>query len=70
MLALRRLPGIRVDASPPPLAEALPRMDVAVFVGFAAMGPVHIPVAIESVTGYTEIFGPDVSLALDAVRGE
>ena len=70
MLALRRLPGIRVDASPPPLAEALPRMDVAVFVGFAAMGPVHIPVAIESVTGYTEIFGPDVSLALDAERGE
>ncbi|AEJ00869.1 hypothetical protein Nit79A3_1006 [Nitrosomonas sp. Is79A3] len=70
MLALSRLPGIRVDASPPPPSEALPRMDVAVFVGFAAMGPVHVPVAIESVTRYTEIFGSEVPLAFDAERGE
>ena len=35
----RRLPGIAFEARPPPLDEALPRMDVAVFVGFAASGP-------------------------------
>ena len=42
-----RLPGVRFEAPPPPLAEVLPRMDVAVFVGFAASGPLHRPVVVE-----------------------
>jgi hypothetical protein len=68
--AARRLPGIRVDAAPPPAAEALPRMDVAVFVGFASTGPLHLPVVVESVTQYAAVFGPDAPLAWDAARGE
>ncbi|UXH79160.1 phage tail sheath C-terminal domain-containing protein [Roseateles amylovorans] len=66
----RRLPGIRVDVAPPPAVEALPRMDVAVFVGFASTGPLHLPVAIESVAQYAAVFGPDAPLAWDAQRGE
>ena len=37
--ASRRLPGFRFEAQSPRLTEALPRMDVVVFVGFAASGP-------------------------------
>src|SRR5215218_7086647 len=65
----RRLPGIEVDAAPPPPAEALPRMDVAVLVGFASAGPLHVPVAVESVTQFAAVFGPDAPLAWDAARG-
>lgn len=32
----RRLPGIRVIRQPAPVPAALPRMDIAVFVGLAA----------------------------------
>lgn len=67
---LRRLPGIQVDVAPPPAAEALPRMDVAVFVGFASTGPLHLPVAIESPSQYATVFGADARLAWDARRGE
>jgi Phage tail sheath C-terminal domain len=66
----RRLPGIRVDVAPPPAVEALPRMDVAVFVGFASTGPLHLPVPVESVAQYAAVFGPDAPLAWDALRGE
>jgi len=41
-----RLPGFKFETLAPPLAEVLPRMDIAVFVGFAASGPLEIPVAI------------------------
>lgn len=68
--ATRRLPGVRVDVAPPPAAEALPRMDVAVLVGFAATGPLHVPVVIGSVVQYHAVFGRDVPLAWDAERGE
>jgi hypothetical protein len=70
VLATRSLPGIRVDVAPPPAVEALPRMDVAVLVGFASTGPLHVPVAIESVAQYAAVFGPDAPLAWDAQRGE
>lgn len=70
MLASRGLPGIRIDVAPPPPAETLPRMDIAVFVGFAAMGPTHRPVAIESVAQFAAVFGSDAVLAWDAERGE
>jgi hypothetical protein len=66
----RRLPGIEVGVTPRPAAEALPRMDVAVLVGFASTGPVHVPVAIESVARFTEVFGADAPLAWDDTRGQ
>ena len=64
------LPGIHVDRVDPPAPEALPRMDVAVFVGLAESGPVHRAVAVESVAAYQAVFGGDVALAFDPARGE
>src|SRR4051794_33200081 len=69
MAATARLPGIRIDAAPPPPAFVLPRMDVAVFVGFAATGPLHLPVAIESPAQFAAVFGADATLAWDGARG-
>lgn len=66
----RRLPGLRFEAQPPPLAERLPRMDVAAFVGFAASGPLHLPVAVEDPAQFEAIFGADAPLAWDRARGE
>lgn len=66
----RRLPGFRFEAQTPPLDEALPRMDVAVFVGFAASGPLHLPVAVEDAAQFAALFGADAPLAWDARRGE
>ena len=70
MPASRRLPGLRIDTAPPAAAQALPRMDVAVLVGFASTGPLHRPVAVESVVQYAAVFGADAPLAWDAERGE
>lgn len=70
IVAPRRLPGIRVDVAPPPAVEALPRMDVAVLVGFASTGPLHLPVVVESVAQFAAVFGPDAPLARDDARGE
>src|SRR5262245_4380676 len=67
---IKRLPGIRFEAQAPPLAEALPRMDIAVFVGFAASGPLHTSVVVESAAQFAVIFGEDASLAWDKRRGE
>jgi hypothetical protein len=66
----RRRPGIRFEAKPPQLETILPRMDIAAFVGFAATGPLHLPVAIESAQEFEEIFGFDTPLAWDPRRGE
>lgn len=63
------LPGIGVEVPPPVAADALPRMDVALFVGFAARGPVHRPVMIDSVATYRAVFGGEVVLARDDARG-
>ena len=67
---VRRLPGFLFETQAPPLPEVLPRMDIAVFVGFAASGPLQIPVAIESVAQFTAIFGDDAPIAWDLARGE
>lgn len=69
MYPRRLLPGIAVKVPPPLRADALPRMDVALFVGFAARGPVHRPVAIDSVEVFQTVFGGDLVLAYDAWRG-
>ena len=66
----RRLPGFRFEAQTTPLDEVLPRMDVAVFVGFAASGPLHLPVAVEDAAQFAALFGTDAPLAWDARRGE
>ena len=65
----RRAAGVRFEVVPPPLAQVLPRMDVAVFVGFAASGPLHIPVAVEDASHFESIFGSDAPLAWDAGLG-
>jgi hypothetical protein len=66
----RRLPGIRFEVQVPPLTDVLPRMDVAVFVGFAMSGPLHTPVAVEDVAHFTAIFGDDLPIAWNAQQGE
>jgi hypothetical protein len=66
----RRLPGFRFEAQAPPLLESLPRMDVALFVGFAASGPVNVPVPVEDPIHFAAIFGGDVPVAWDRARGE
>jgi hypothetical protein len=66
----RRLPGFRFEVQAPPPADVLPRMDVAVFVGFAARGPLHRPVRVEAAAQFEMIFGDDAQLAWDEVRGE
>ncbi len=65
-----RLPGIRFEAQAPPVLEALPRMDVAGFVGYAASGPLHTPVLVEDVGRFHDVFGQDLALAWDRERGE
>ncbi len=68
MLAAR-LPGIRFESRLQPVAQDLPRMDIAAFAGFASTGPLHLPVAIEDPGRFREIFGPDPELAWDADAG-
>jgi hypothetical protein len=58
-----RLPGVYFL---PPLRAAglgLPRLDVAAFVGFAERGPLHLPVPLEDLKTYREIFGEELPLA-------
>ena len=63
-----RLPGFRFETQSSPLTDVLPRMDVAVFVGFAAAGPLHRPVAVEDAAQFRAIFGDDIPLAWDQQR--
>ncbi|HXG21998.1 MAG TPA: hypothetical protein VNN62_23335, partial [Methylomirabilota bacterium] len=65
-----RLPGVAIEVQAPRLGEPLPRMDIALFVGFAASGPFHTPTVVEDVNEFTRIFGADLPLAWDAERGE
>ena len=64
-----RQPGIAFVSPASALAEALPRMDIACFTGFAARGPVHEPVAVESPEQYQRVFGSDLPLVWDAESG-
>jgi len=67
---IRRLPGFRFEAVAPAREDILPRMDVALFVGFAASGPIGIPVAIESAEQFKTIFGEDLPIVWDSKRGD
>ncbi|MCA3130816.1 MAG: hypothetical protein ACK5YW_10050 [Betaproteobacteria bacterium] len=66
--AARRLPGIRFEDRPRTLEAVLPRMDVAGFIGFAARGPLNLPVAIDGPAQFADIFGGAVRLAWDRAR--
>lgn len=61
-----RQPGIYFHTAAPEPVSDLPRMDVAAFVGFASNGPLHVPVLIESLQQFHDIFGDDLVLAWDA----
>ena len=65
---MRQLPGISFETIPPLLAETLPRVDIAAFVGFAQSGPLDLPVAVEDGAQFRELFGEDVALAWDDER--
>ena len=62
---VRALPGVSFSAPASPHATRLPRMDVSAFVGYAASGPVDIPVHVSSPRDFENIFGKDVQLAGD-----
>ena len=61
---------MRVEVPTPALRDALPRMDIAVFVGFAAAGPVDLPVAVESLGEFEAVFGGEIVLARARSGGE
>src|SRR5580765_8751039 len=66
MVTATRLPGIQFEVVAPPANEPLVRMDIAAFVGFAASGPLHLPVMVEDIAHFEEIFGEDLVLATSA----
>ncbi|MEA2588621.1 MAG: hypothetical protein QOH66_1548 [Actinomycetota bacterium] len=70
LTATRRLPGIRFETTAPAPDEVLPRMDIAAFVGFAARGPVDVPVVVQDASQFAEIFGDDAELFWDEGAGE
>jgi len=45
-------------------------MDIAAFVGFASAGPIHVPVAIEDISRFRDIFGGDPVLGWDPDNGD
>ncbi|MBL8276097.1 MAG: hypothetical protein JNL93_05330 [Pelomonas sp.] len=54
--------GVRIVDDPTPGGDGMPVMDVPVFVGFAARGPLHRPVALDSAAAYTAVFGGPLDL--------
>ena len=65
-----RLPGVTFEVAPGAPPEVLPRMDIAGLVGFAASGPVDVPVAVDSAVRFREVFGPDLQIARDPITGQ
>jgi hypothetical protein len=63
LAVIDRLPGIFVDPVLPEERPALPPMDIAVFIGFAARGPCHRAIAVDSVAAFEACFGGDLPLA-------
>src|SRR5262245_8305768 len=45
-------------------------MDIGAFAGFAASGPIDVPVPVEDAAQFARIFGSDAQLAWDGRRGE
>jgi hypothetical protein len=57
--------GVRIVDDTTPSGDGMPVMDVPVFVGFAARGPLDRPVAVDSAAGFEAVFGG----LLDLVQG-
>jgi len=64
-----RLPGLAFDVVAPPTVPGLPRMDMALFAGFAARGPCHRALTVDSAKAFADTFGGDLPLARDSGRG-
>lgn len=65
----RRLAGVQFITQPPDLPTKLPRMDIAIFVGFAAAGPLDCPVVLENPAHFGALFGDDLPLGWDPETG-
>lgn len=63
-----RLPGVYFETETPELSDELPRMDIAGFVGFASSGPLHLPVPVDDLNRFRDIFGTAPVLAFDSER--
>ena len=63
MVTSTRLPGIQFEVVAPPSDQALVRMDIAALVGFSGSGPLDLPVMVEDIAQFEEIFGDDLVLA-------
>ncbi|MGD1922567.1 MAG: hypothetical protein ACFB03_00050 [Paracoccaceae bacterium] len=63
-----RLPGVYFETETPDLSDELPRMDIAGFVGFAGSGPLHVPVPVDDLNRFRDIFGMAPVLAFDSER--
>ena len=64
-----RRPGITFETVTPSPPDTLPRMDVAAFVGFATRGPIDVPVPVEDVARFRDVFGPPLELVRDRETG-
>lgn len=62
--SLLRTPGLYFEAHAPDPRDVLPRLDIAAFVGFAASGPLDVPVPIEDAARFEEVFGRDLKLGI------
>jgi hypothetical protein len=60
---------VRFEAPAQAPDDALPRMDIAFFVGFAASGPLTAAVALESLAEFETVFGTGLVLARDSAGG-
>ncbi len=58
--------GVQIVDDPSPAGDGLPAMDVPVFIGFAAKGPLQRPVALEDASQFEAVFGRPVELVLPA----
>ena len=64
-----RLPGLVFEPVAPPTLPGLPPMDMALFAGFAARGPCHRALNLDSAKAFADTFGGELSLARDSERG-
>ena len=65
-----RRPGITFQIETPSPPATLPRMDVAAFVGFATRGPIDVPVPVEDLARFRDVFGPPLTLVRDPETGQ
>ena len=65
-----RRPGITFETETPSPPETLPRMDIAAFVGFATRGPIDVPVPVEDLDRFRDVFGPPLTLVRDPETGQ